>query len=128
MHGGHLLLLSTLILGTTFCQGQLSTNGTDPTYYLSSQAKGPTYTVAGSWQQHQHLLNFEEVKRVTGDTWGVLPQEYDSAFKNPCWRDAGQNLKCLPYFQVKRPCDFCGILHCIASSVNSGTLDTALLL
>ncbi|KAG2490123.1 hypothetical protein HYH03_011429 [Edaphochlamys debaryana] len=73
--------------------------GIDPASYLQPQVNAPTYHVNDIWTKHTHLPNFAEITRCAGDTFNVLPKEYDPAFKNPCWND-GTAFKCLPYFQI----------------------------
>eukprot|EP00798_Chlamydomonas_sp_ICE-L_P018180 gene18180-24616_t len=87
------------------------------TSYLASQRKGPTYTVAEIWAKHVHLPTFDKIQQSSADTFAYLPKDYDATFKSPCWRVtllrwrnsestqlrwrcAGQQVKCLPYFQI----------------------------
>mmetsp|Transcript_22066 Transcript_22066/g.61109 ORF Transcript_22066/g.61109 Transcript_22066/m.61109 type:complete len:398 (-) Transcript_22066:272-1465(-) len=98
------IIAASLCILLQSAQAQIQQPSIDPVSYLASQAKGPSYTVAGVWERHEHVPNWQEVHRVTADTWDVLPKAYDPAFKNPCWKvdqpDGRSSLKCLPYFQI----------------------------
>lgn len=64
-----------------------------------AQVNAPDYHVNDIWLKHKPLPVRDEVIKYAGDTLDYLPKEYLRNYKNPCWM-VGNNLKCLPYFQI----------------------------
>ncbi|GAX79940.1 hypothetical protein CEUSTIGMA_g7380.t1 [Chlamydomonas eustigma] len=70
-----------------------------PTMYLQD-IKGPNYSTAVRWNGFNPSARHAEIVEAAPDTWDVLPTQLDPAYRNPCWTDANNRFRCLPYFQI----------------------------
>uniref|UniRef100_A0A061RGM4 N-acetylgalactosamine 4-sulfate 6-O-sulfotransferase n=2 Tax=Tetraselmis sp. GSL018 TaxID=582737 RepID=A0A061RGM4_9CHLO len=72
---------------------------TDPSSYLSGQAKPPTKSVAEQWSAWRWTQRHSAIAGTAPDVFSGLPKEFDPAYRNPCWREGG-SLRCIPYFHI----------------------------
>lgn len=83
-----------LVIGACWAQATV-----DPVSYLS-KVSAPKYSVAQYWKEFKHSPQHDAIVATAPDTWKVLPEEFESKYKNPCWTDSYNRFRCIPYFQI----------------------------
>lgn len=69
-------------------------------HYLAAQQTAPTTKVHEVWAQWQPSAWHDALAALSPDVFKLLPKEYNTMHKNPCWGGEGPQLACLPYFNV----------------------------
>jgi hypothetical protein len=68
--------------------------------YLSRQNAPSTVPVHEVWAAWKPSPWHDALAALAPDVFKLLPKQYNSMHKNPCWGGTGPQLACLPYFNI----------------------------
>jgi len=68
--------------------------------YLAQQGLLESFKVRELWASWQPRPWHDALVKLSPDVFKLLPKEYNTMHKNPCWGGLGPHLACLPYFNI----------------------------